>query len=160
MKKLIIATFVLSTSFLSHANEMVVPELELGHWITVSDTSDFIEQALSSVPEESREFARQMMKTKLESASTTEQCITENTLQNFDEQIKNAFGDSRCDMNIQESNENNLAIIMTCPGSVINIKTAFINTKLSESTITTVIDGMPSSTIKAVSKWKSKACLR
>lgn len=159
MKKLIIATFALYSSFITQANELVVPDLELGHWVTVSDASDFIEQALASIPKESRAMARQMMEANLKNSSTTEQCITKSTLENFEEEIKNAFGDSNCALNIQESNKKGFALTMNCQGAAIQINTVFINSKLSESSITSKVEGMPATTIKAVSKWKSKACL-
>jgi len=158
MKKIIICIFVLYTSFVTQANEIVIPDLALGHWVTTTDTSAFIEQALASIPEESRTMVRQMMTEKMKSSSTSDQCITKDTLKNIDKQMKDAFGDNQCELNITKSNKKKLAVSMTCLGSVININTSFINAKLSESAITTNVEGMASTTMKMTSKWKSSIC--
>lgn len=158
MKKIIICILALCTSFVTQANEIVIPDLELGHWVTTTDSSAFIEQALASIPEESRAMVRQMMKEKMKSSSTSDQCITKDTLKNIDKQMENAFGDNQCEHNITESNKKNLAVTMKCSGSVIKINTRFINAKLSESAITTNVEGMASTTMKMTSKWKSNTC--
>lgn len=159
MKKIIISALAAFTPFIGSATNIVIPDIELGHWETTTDSSDFIEQALASVPEASRDMVRKMMEDKMKSSSHSQQCITEDVLNNFDQQMKSALGDNKdCQLEVMKSTKTNLVAAMNCPGSAIQINTRFINPKYSESVVISHVDGMGATKIKMSAKWKSNTC--
>ncbi len=160
MKKFIIIAFIAYTSLTSAATDITPPNMELGHWITTIDQSAIIEQALASLPEESRVMALKMMKEKMQSSTRSEQCITKDALRNFDKSIKDTFSDINkkdCSFDVTESTNKKFAATMTCPGTVTQITTDVINSKRNESTIVIGV-GAAEKTLKAVSEWKSSVC--
>ncbi|WP_426358343.1 DUF3617 domain-containing protein [Pseudocolwellia sp. HL-MZ19] len=159
MKKIIISLLACYTPFIVNATEIVTPDIELGNWVTTSDISAFIDQALAAVPESTRPMIRKMMEEKMESTNNSNQCITKETLTNFDKQLQSAFGDNQdCKFAVAESSKAKLVASMTCPGSVIKIETLFVNDKLSTSSVVTSVQGMPETTLNMTSKWTSSDC--
>lgn len=159
MKKLILCSLACFISLTSFAKEIVVPEMELGHWVTTTDISAMLEKTLSSVPEASRAMMRKMMEKEMKESSTSEQCITKESLSNFDQQIKETLGDnSHCKFDVIESNSKTLIATLKCSDSLIQINTKFINSKLSKSTITSDVTGIETTKITSTTEWKSSVC--
>ncbi len=159
MKKIVICALACSAPLLVTAAEIVVPDMELGHWITTADTSAMLEQTLASIPKESREMVRKMMKEKMEESTTTEQCVTKESLSNFDQQIENAFGQQdNCEYKIDESTNKKLSAILTCAGSSMLITTVFTSSKRNESTVVSKMAGVEETKISTVAEWQSSSC--
>ena len=159
MKKFTLLLLVCCIPSVVGAVELVAPNMALGHWTTTVDQSAMIEQALAKVPAESRAMVKEMMQKQMQDTSTTQQCITPEILANFDEQMKEAFSAAQnCTFNVSESTTEKFAAKVSCPGSIINIVTNIVNSKRSESMITTEVDGMGKSTMSSVSEWQSEVC--
>jgi len=159
MKKIIISLLACYTPFIVNATEIVTPDIELGNWVTTTDVSAFIAQALAGVPEATRPMLRKMMEDQMEGANNANQCITKDILANFDKQLKSAFGENQdCKFAVTESSKAKLVASMTCPGSVMKIETLFVNDKLSTSSLKTNAQGMPETTLNMTSKWTSSDC--
>jgi len=158
--KNIITFFVVSFAAMTvTASEIKALNMDIGHWVTTVDQSAMIEQMLAQIPEESRAMMQDMMKKKIQEASTSEQCITAETLENFDEQLKNSFSkELNCTFNVSTSTSEKFVGDLSCPGSTIHIETSVVNSKRNESKITTKINGMDDTTMTSVSEWKSKNC--
>ncbi len=159
MKKIIIGVVACYTSLFVNATEIVIPDIKLGNWVTTTDVAAFLDQALASVPEASRPMVRKKMEDKMQSTNHSSQCITQETLNNFDKMLESAFGDNKnCELLVNESSKTKLVASMTCPGSVVNIETLFINDKLSSSSVVSNVQGMPPTTLNMTSKWTSETC--
>lgn len=155
-----IAVFIFSFAAMTvTASEIKALNMDLGHWVTTVDQSAMIEQMLAQIPEESRAMMQDMMKKKIQEASTSEQCITAETLANFDKQLKNSFAkELNCTFDVSVSTSDKFIGDLSCPDSTIHIETTVINSKRNESKITTKIGGMDRTTMTSASVWKSKSC--
>jgi|GEM_PF-1569246 len=141
------------------ATEIVVPDLDLGHWVTTVDTSELVEKALAAVPASSRAMLKNIIEQQLQGASTSDQCITQETLDNFDDQIKEGFGNqTNCEFNIIESSSEKFVATMQCPEADLRAETNIISSKRNESTLVSDVAGMGKTTIKSVSEWVSSDC--
>jgi hypothetical protein len=159
MKKIIITLLIVCTPLSISATEIVAPDMELGHWVTTTDTSDIIEQTLAAMPEASRATMRKMMQTQMKGTSTTEQCITKELLDNYEQQAQAAYAkQSDCEFNVVESTDKKFVATISCAGTLSTINTKFISAKLNESTVTTKLEGGGETKIATVSEWKSSTC--
>ena len=159
MKKIIACACICYMPIAAFAVKIVVPEMELGHWVTKVDASSMLEKALASVPKENRAMVKKMMEQKVQSTRTSGQCITKEKLANFDQQIKQAFGEqNNCKFKVIESNRKKFVATMNCPGSVVQIETNIISAKRNESTITSNVGGGGESILTSVSEWQSSEC--
>ncbi|MFK8068703.1 MAG: DUF3617 domain-containing protein [Gammaproteobacteria bacterium] len=159
MKKTMIFFLIFCSPLFVSAVEITPPDMDLGHWVTTVDSSAMMKQMLANVPEESRAMVEEMMKKQMQESSSSEQCITQEILESFDKQMETAFSrEQDCDFNISESTSEKFVADFNCPGSSTHIVTNVINSKRSESLITTQVDGMDKTTITSVSEWKSAVC--
>lgn len=159
MKTTMALILIVCTPFIVSATEITPPNMDPGHWITTVDQSAIIEQALSRVPKGTRAMVEKMVKEQLKETSTTEQCITPETLANFDKQMKDTFSEDRdCDFNVSESTSEKFVAELTCTGAIINIVTSVVNSKRNESVLTTNIAGLGETIVTSVSEWKSETC--
>ncbi len=159
MKKIVACAIACYMPLAFSGTEIVVPDLELGHWVTTVDTSAMVEEALAAVPESSRAMVKKMMEQQMQSSSTSNQCITQETLDSFDEQIKDSFGaQNNCEFNVIESSSEKFVATMQCPESVLRVETNIISSKRNESTLVSDVAGMGQTTITSVSKWVSSDC--
>ncbi|MDX2463060.1 MAG: DUF3617 family protein [Porticoccus sp.] len=159
MKKLLLCTLICFASSVFAETKIRPPDMALGHWITTADMSKIIEQTLAKMPEDSRAMIRGMMEEKMKGSSTTEQCITEDTLNNFDQQIKETFSnDTDCEFNIIESSSKTFMSAIECPGSVIQITMIVINDKRNGTTVVNNVVGQDKTEITSVSEWQSSIC--
>jgi hypothetical protein len=159
MKKTMILILAFCTPLTVNATDIETLNMKLGHWVTTTDTSALVEKMLANVPKESRAMVKEMMQKKMESSNTADQCITSEILENFDKQIKETFSTNKeCSFDVSESTSDKFAAEITCPGSTNSIITNVISSKRNESTITTKVAGVDSTTITSVSEWKSEVC--
>ncbi|MFK8031498.1 MAG: DUF3617 family protein [Gammaproteobacteria bacterium] len=159
MKKTIALLVIACSPLVATAVEITPPNMDVGLWVTEVDQSAIIEQALSRVPESSREMVRGMMEKKMAESARTEQCITKETLANFDQEMKDTFSEQKdCELDVKESTSEKFVAELLCSEAAINIVTKVINSKRNESTLTTNIPGMGETVITSVSEWKSAEC--
>lgn len=159
MKKLILCSLIFCSPLIVAQTKITPPNMDLGYWVTSVDQSGIIESALLGVPEESRAMVREMMAESMQESMTTEQCITEETLSNFDGQIEDAFsGDSDCEFNVTESSSEKFMATISCPGSVMQITTDVINSKRNESIMVSKVAGMAETEITSIAEWQSSVC--
>ena len=159
MKKATLFLLLLSTSLIANASKIVAPNMDLGHWITITDTSAMVEQMLANVPESSRAMVKEMMQKQMQKNSTNEQCITKETLENFDEQLKETFAKQQnCDFDIVESTRTKFVGDLNCSGSKMRVVTNVIDSKRNETKITTRVAGTKETTVTSMSKWQSATC--
>lgn len=159
MKKITVLLAVFSMSLIATSAEVVPPNMELGHWLTTVDQSAMIEKVLSGVPKESRAMVEKMMEKKMQTTSATEQCVTQKTLENFDEQVKGALSQNKeCDFNVLKSTSAKFVAELVCDGSVMHMDTTVINSKRHETLVSTKISGVDTTTITSISEWKSAVC--
>jgi uncharacterized membrane protein YhiD involved in acid resistance len=159
MKKMTMIILAFCAPTVVAATEVVVPDMELGYWVTTADTSSMIEQALAAIPEASREMVRNMMKEKMKDSATSKQCITKESMSSFDEQMKEAFAEnSSCKFDITESTKSKFSATVSCEGTTSHITTKFVSSKRNESTITSSVPGMGETIITSVSEWTSSTC--
>jgi hypothetical protein len=159
MKIRILFTLICSSPLLLSAAEITPPNMELGHWLTTVDQSAVIESALASLPESSRAMVKKMMEEKMRDSGASEQCITKDTLSNFDKQVKNAFGaGNSCELNVTESTDEKFVAAINCSGTVIHVTTNIVNSKRNETTVVSNMPGMGETTVASVSTWQSSVC--
>lgn len=159
MKKLLLCALICFAPSVFAETKITPPDMALGHWVTTADMSEIIEQTLAKMPEETRAMVRGMMEEKMKDSSRTEQCITEDTLNNFDQQVKQAFGkDTDCKIDVIESNSKKFVVALTCPGTAMKITTDVINDKRNETTMVSNIAGMGETAVTSVSAWQSSTC--
>jgi len=159
MKKLTMFVLAFCAPAIVAATEVVVPDMELGYWVTTADTSSMIEKALASMPEASREMMRNMMQEKMKESATSRQCITKETMSNFDEQMKEAFAENpSCKFTVTESTKSKFSATVSCDGTTSLLTTNFVSARRNESTITSSVPGMGETTITSVSEWTSSTC--
>lgn len=104
MTRNIIFTLACCTTLLINATTAIADtkvtalNMDLGDWVTTAGSSAMIEKILASMPEENRAMIRKMMEKKMQDASTTDQCVTAETLDDFGEQLKSSLGNAEnCD---------------------------------------------------------------
>lgn len=161
MKKLLILSTILFPTFTLADTKITAPDMDLGHWVTTVDQSQMIDQMLSSMPEETRAMMRSMMEEQLKDSATTELCVTPEYIDNYDQQIKDAFkqeGTQDCAINVIESTKKKFIGDLTCSGSVMNISMVVINSKRQESSIEGDFGGIGNTKLTTVSEWKSSSC--
>lgn len=159
MKNLIFITFAFFAPSVFSQPAITPPDMTPGHWVTTADMSSIIEQTLASMPEESRDMMRGMIEARMKDSSVTEQCITEETLNNFEQQVKEAFSnETNCELNVAESTSKKFVLTLQCPDSDIQVTTNIINDKRTETTVVTNVAGLGETAISSVSEWQSATC--
>lgn len=159
MKKLLLLVLTcLSTSALAES-KITPPDVELGLWVTKTDTSALVEQALKQVPAEMHDMMRGMIEKQMEASSNVEQCFTQELLESFDEQMKKSLANQpKCNLDIIESTSKKLVAETNCDGNLIKITTDVINSKQIDTKIEGNFTGQGEAVIKSTAKWQSSSC--
>lgn len=159
MKKFILLIFVCCASAVSAQTEIARPNMDLGHWVTTSDQSDVIDRAVAAVPEMARNMVREMMEQRMPVSSSSEVCITEDILSNFDKKIEEVLDEKlSCTFDVIESTGELLVATATCHGALLEITSKVVSPKLNEARVVSNFMGMGETQITAVSEWQSADC--
>lgn len=159
MKKLFLLLFVIATHQVKADVELVPLNMELGYWETTSEMD--IEAMLASIPEAQRETIRAMMSRKMK-IPVIKQCITQESLNDMEKQMKESFksAGNDCDLQVKESTSQEFSGVLTCAGgqTKMTISTKSINSKRIESQVMANMGAMGLNNIKTVGEWKSATC--
>lgn len=159
MKKITLIVLLVFAPLFGLAQEIKSLDMELGYWVITVDNSDLIEDMLANIPAQSREEVRSALEKQMEEKSKTNQCVTQETLENFDEQMKNALGKNQeCNFKVVESTKKSFFANLICPDSTMSIKMSVVNSKLNNSQITAQEKDQELIVMKTVSKWQSVKC--
>jgi hypothetical protein len=159
MKKLAVILLLISSNHVK-ANVQLVPlDMELGYWETTTQMD--IEAMLGSVPKEQREMMRGMMSSKMK-MPVIKQCITQETLNDMEGQMKKSLKStgSDCDLQVIKSTAQEFSGELTCAGgsATMTINTKVMNSKRIESQIVADMGGMGKNNMKTIGEWKSATC--
>lgn len=159
MKKLSIFLFIILAHQAKAGVELVPLNMELGYWETTSQMD--IEAMLASIPEEQRAAIRGMMSSKIK-IPVIKQCITQQSLNDMEAQMKESFksAGTDCDLQVNKSTSAEFNGVLTCADGATKmiINTQSINSKRIESQVTANMGGMGTNNIKTTGEWKSATC--
>lgn len=160
MKNTLLLGLALS-SFTAFAAEEFVPlDMKLGYWETTSEIgeSDMVKNMLANLPEAQREQVRAMMKSQIKT-QIVKQCITKESLQNMEQQMKDSFGkENQCDFTVTSSTRREFIGNLNCGDNITTIHTKVINPKRNESDVVSEMGGMGSTKLRTIAEWKSDTC--
>jgi hypothetical protein len=158
MKKLYVFLVIVASTQVKADVELVPLDMELGYWEMTAELD--IEAMLASIPEEQRAMMRGMMTSKMK-LPVVKQCITQDTLNDMEAQMKKSFktADNDCELKVTKSTSKEFAGKLTCAdGATMTISTKSINSKRHESQINAEMGGMGNNNIKTIGEWKSATC--
>ncbi|WP_339720611.1 DUF3617 family protein [uncultured Paraglaciecola sp.] len=159
MKKLFILLLVIATHQVKAEVELVPLNMELGYWETTSEMD--IEAMLASIPESQRETIRAMMSSRMK-IPVVKQCITQDSLNNMEKQMKESFksAGNDCDLKVNKSTSEEFSGVLTCAGgaTTMTISTKSINSKRIESQVIADMGAMGKNNITTIGEWKAATC--
>jgi hypothetical protein len=159
MKKIFIFSLIIIASQAKADVELIPLDMELGYWETTTQMD--IEAMLASVPKEQREMMRGMMSSKMK-IPVVKQCITQETLNDMEGQMKRSLksAGSDCDLQVTKSTAQEFSGVLTCAGgsTTMTINTKAMNSKRIESQIMADMGGMGKNNMKTIGEWKSATC--
>lgn len=159
MKKLFVILLVIATNQVKADVELVPLDMELGYWETTSEMD--IEAMLASIPEEQRATVRAMMSSKMK-IPVIKQCITQESLNDMEKQMKELFksAGNDCDLQVNKSTAQEFNGVLTCAEgqTKMTISTNSINSKRMESQVIANMGSMGKNNITTVGEWKSATC--
>lgn len=163
MKKLLIASLLVSATA-AQADIKIVPlEMELGYWETTTKIgeSDMLKNMLKNLPESQRAKMKEMMPGPMQ-IPVVKQCITPDSLKDMGAQIKEGLGKhegaENCQFNVTKSNAKEFIGSLVCSGMPTTIHSRVINAKHHESKVVSNVPGMGSNKITSTGKWVSSTC--
>lgn len=159
MKKICLLSLIIIASHAKANVELVPLDMELGYWETTTQMN--IEGLLANIPKEQRAAVRGMMSSKMK-MPVIKQCITQDTLNDMEAQMKKSFESAGkdCDMHVINSTKREFNGVLTCADGVtkMTINTKSIHSKRIESQITGNMAGMGKNDINTIGEWKSATC--
>lgn len=163
MKKIIILGLICYLPLAMAEKSLMPLDMELGHWVTKTtiDHSAMMDKLLASVPKAQHAMMKEMMKSKMQDIEDVGQCITAESLENFEQQFKDALGQDgakKCEFNVISSTGKKFEGNLVCSKHTMNIVTNALSTKHQESTVVSDIPGIGEQRITSVAKWQSATC--
>ena len=158
MKKLYVLLVFMAATQVKADVELVPLDMELGYWEMTTELD--IDAMLANIPEEQRAMMRGMMTSKMK-MPVVKQCITQDTLNDLEAQMKKSFksAGNDCDLKVTKSTSQEFAGVLTCAaGATMTISTKSINSKRHESQINAAMGDMGNNNIKTIGEWKSATC--
>lgn len=163
MKKLLIASLLISATT-AHAEVNIVPlEMALGYWETTTqiEESDMMKNMLKNLPESQQAKVKEMMQGSMQ-VPVVKQCITPDSLKDMEAQIKQSLGKQKgaehCQFTATVSNPKEFKGTLNCAGQPITIHSKVINAKHHESKVVSIVPGMGTNKISSTGKWLSSTC--
>jgi hypothetical protein len=159
MKKIYVLLLVIIANQVKADVELVPLNMELGYWETTTKVD--IEGMLAKIPEEQRAMVRGMMSSKMK-VPVIKQCVTQDTLNDMEAQMKKSFksAGNDCDLQVTKSTSEEFNGVLTCADGTtkMNIIAKSINSKRVESQINSDMNGMGKNNIETIGEWKSATC--
>lgn len=159
MKKIYMLLLIIVANQVKAEVEIVPLDMELGYWEMTTQVD--IEEMLANIPEEQRAMMRGMMASKMK-LPIIKQCITQDTLDDMEAQMKESFktAGNDCDLQVTKSTSQEFSGVLICAGGAAKttISTKSINSKRHESQISSDMGSLGQNNIKTVGEWKSATC--
>ncbi|GAC17898.1 DUF3617 domain-containing protein [Paraglaciecola arctica] len=159
MKKIYVLLLIIITNQVKADVDLVPLNMELGYWETTTKVD--IEGMLANIPEEQRAMVRGMMSSKMK-VPVIKQCITQDTLNDMEAQMKKSFksAGNDCDLQVTKSTSQEFNGVLICADGTtkMTIIAKSINSKRVESQINSDMDGMGKNNIETIGEWKSATC--
>jgi len=159
MKKITVFLLIIIANQVNADVEIVPLDMELGYWEMTTEVD--IEEMLANIPKEQREMMRGMLTSKMK-LPIVKQCITQDTLNDMQAQMKKSFksAGNDCDLQVTKSTPQEFKGVLTCADgeTKATISTKSIHSKRHESQINAEMGSMGQNNIKTVGEWKSATC--